>query len=92
MEEIQEHRERSMTESVTIRIDAKENYRCNQSFLRGAENQELDNRLENSVINYVHRWLEFEGSKGKQPGLNMLEHYAAGANTCYLQMIFVKIL
>ena len=40
----------------------------------------LDNGLENLVINFVPRWSEFEGSKGKQSVFNMLEHYAVGAN------------
>ena len=33
-----------------------------------------------------------EGSKWKQPGLNMLEHYSAGAKNRYLQFSFVKSL
>ena len=91
-EEIQDHRDRSLSESITIGLDTKEHYQCNRSFRRGADNQELEYGLENSVINFVHRWSDFEGSKGNQPGLNMLEHYAAGANTRYLQLRFVKIL
>ena len=52
----------------------------------------LDNGLENSVINFVHRWSYFEVSNGKQPGLNMLEHYVEGDKNHYLHMRFVEIL
>ena len=92
LEEIQDHRNMSLAYSITIRIDVKEHYRYNPYFRRRVENQELDNGLDNSVINFVHRWSDFEGSKGKQTGFNMLEHYAAGANTQYLQISILKIL
>ena len=92
MEEIKDHRDRSLTDSITSRLDYKENYQCIFSFLRGAENQALDNELDNSVINSVHIGSDLEGSKGNNQGFNILEHYAAGVNTCYLYMSFVKIL
>ena len=82
----------SLAESITIGIYVKEHYQCNHCFRRGAENKELDNWLDNSVIEFVHRWSYFEESKGKQPGLNMLEHYSVGANIRYLQTIFFDIL
>ena len=44
------------------------------------------------MINFVHTCLEFDGSKGKQTGFDMLEHYAAGDNNRYLHLIFFKIL
>ena len=92
LEEIQEHRDRSLSDSVPSSIDNNEHYPYNIYFLRGEDNQALENGLYHLVINFVHRWLEFEGSKGKQPLLNMLEHFAEVANTRYLQMRFFKIL
>ena len=50
LEEIQEHRDRILADSIPSGIDSKENYRCNQNFRRGDKNQALENRLENSVI------------------------------------------
>ena len=92
LEEIQYHRDRSLADSIHRGIVAKGHYRCNHYFRRGAENQVLDNGLENSVLNFVHRWSEFKGSKGNHPGFNILEQYTAGGNTRYLQTSFVKIL
>ena len=92
MEEIQEYRDRSLEDSIPRRLEANNHYQCNRSLRRGADNQELENGFENSVINFVYRCLNFEGSKGNQPGFNMLEHYAAGDNTRYLHLRFVRIL
>ena len=92
MEEIQEYRDRSLEDSIPRRLEAKDHYQCNCSLRRGADNQPLGNGLENSVINFVYRCLDFEGIKGKKPGLNMLEHYATEAKNRYPQMIFVKIM
>ena len=92
LEEIQEHRDSSLSDSVLSSIDNNYHYPYHRYFLRGEDNQVLENGLYNLVINFVHEWSEFEGSKGKQPGLNMLEHFAEVANTRYLQMRFVKIL
>ena len=92
LEEIQDHRERSLVDSIISGPEVKEHYRCNLSFRRRAENQALGNGLDNSVIKFVHRWSEFEGSKGKHPGFNMFEQHTAGANICYLHMRFVNIL
>ena len=52
MEEIQEHRDRILADSITIRLGTKEHYRCNLYFRREVENQVLDNELDNSVINF----------------------------------------
>ena len=86
LEEIKDHRDRILSESIPSGLDAKDHYQCNHYFSRVAENQALENGLENSVINFVHRWLKFEVSKGKQPGLNMLENYVLVSNTRYLQL------
>ena len=81
-----------MSDSITRRFETKEHYRYNIYLRRGTENQQLDIELDNSVINFIHIWLEFKGSKGKYRGLNILEYYVAGDKTRYLQMRFVKIL
>ena len=54
--------------------------------------QELDNGVKENLINFVHKWSEYKGSKGKQSGFNMFEHYAADVNTRYIQLIFAKSL
>ena len=59
---------------------------------RGAENQALDDGVKKNVINFVQKWLDYNGRKGKHPGFNILEHYAYGDNTRYLQLRFVKSL
>ena len=56
LEEIQDHSDRSLSDSIPSRLDVKDHYLCNCSFRRGEENQALDNGLENSVINFVHMW------------------------------------
>ena len=83
-DEIQDHRDRSLENSIPRGLDARENYQCNRSFFRGSKNQSLENGLYNPVMHLVHRWLEIERSKGKQSGFNMLEHYVAVASTRYL--------
>ena len=56
LEKIQDHRYRSLADSIPSGLDAKEHYRYNHSFRRGAENQVSGNGLDNSVINFIHRW------------------------------------
>ena len=56
LEEIQDYRDRSLAYSINIGVDAREHYQCNHYFHRGAENQAMDDVLENSVINFVCRW------------------------------------
>ena len=92
LEKIQEHRYKILAESIPSGLEAKENYQWNWYLHRGAENQALYNRLDNSAIKKFHRWSELEGSKVSQPGFTMLEKHTAGANTRYLQLIFVKVL
>ena len=54
------------------------------------ENKALDNGVKENVINFFHIWSDYIGSKGKRPGLNMLEQCEVVANTRYLQLRFVK--
>ena len=75
LEEILEHRGRSIAYSILAGLDAKDHYQHNRSYRRGSENQALENGLDNSGIKKIHIWSKFEGSKVKQPGLNILEHY-----------------
>ena len=59
---------------------------------RGAENTALDQGLHPNVINFVHRWSEFERNKGRLPGFDMMQHYAAGSKTRYMQLQFSECL
>jgi len=68
-------------------LDVTVHYRCARSFRRGAENMALEEGLEDRVIQFVHRWGKFERSRGSQPGFNMMEHYAEGASTLYMQQL-----
>ena len=81
MEDIQIYRDINLDESIPRGMNVRENYWWNNSFQIGVENQALDNGVKETVINFTHRWSEYEVSKGKHPGFNILEHYAAGANT-----------
>ena len=56
LEGIKEHRGSSLVDSIPSRLGVKDHYLCNRSFRRRAENQVLDNGLDNSVISFVHRW------------------------------------
>ena len=47
LEEIQDHRDRSLADSIPSRLDVKDHYQCNHSFQRGVENQALGNGLDN---------------------------------------------
>ena len=67
-------------------------YRLARSCRRGAENTALDQGMSETVVNFVHRWSKFERNKGRQPGFNMMEHYAAGSKTRYMQLQFSECL
>ena len=92
LEDIRIHRDRNLSKSIPIDLYVQEHYRCSRSFRKSAENQVLDNGVKKNVINFFHWWSEYKVGKGKQPGFNMLDHYASGANTRYLQLSFVKSL
>ena len=66
-------------------------YRCFRSFRRGAEITANNAGLSEMIIKFVHRWDKYEKKRGKQPGFNMLEHYADGINTRPLQLAFTSI-
>ena len=89
LEELQSSANPVLAGLIPRGISVVEHFRCSRSFRRGAENEALDNGVDRNVINFVHRWASFEKSRGKQPGgFNMLEHYAAGASTRYMQLSF----
>ena len=50
LEEIQDHRDRILSDFILSGLEFKGNYRYSCSFYRGAENQALENGFENSVI------------------------------------------
>jgi hypothetical protein len=74
--------------SIPRGIDVRKSYRCFRSFRRGSEITANNVGVSETVINFVHRWSKYEKKRGKQPGFNMLEHYADGVNTRPLQLKF----
>ena len=92
MENIQIHRDLNLGDSIPRGLNFQEHYLCNISFCREVGNYALDNSVKENVINFVHRWSEYKRRKVKQPGFNILEHYAEVANKRYLQLSFVKSL
>jgi hypothetical protein len=71
-------------------IDVKQVYRCSRSFRRGAEISAKNAQVSDAIISFIHRWGKYEKKRGKQPGFNMLEHYADGINTRPLQLVFTS--
>ena len=90
LEEIQIHRNINLADCIPRGLNVWEHYQCNLSFRRGAEKHALDNGVKENVINFFHMWSEYKESEGKQPGFNMLENYATGTTTRYLQLRFVN--
>ena len=88
LEELQGREGPLLSGLIPAGIKVRDHYRCSRSFRRGAESEALDNGVDPLVINFVHRWSRFEKSKGKQPGFDMMEHYASGSNTRYMQLSF----
>ena len=74
MGDIQIHRDRNLEESIPRGMNVREHCWCNRSFHRGVEKQLLDNGVEKNVMNFVHRWSEYEVIIGNHPGFNMLEN------------------
>ena len=71
-------------------VSVRKFYRCFRSFRRGAEVTANNLELSDTIIKFVHRWDKYEKKRGKQPGFNMLEHYADGINTRPLQLAFTS--
>ena len=67
-------------------------WRLARSLRRGAEAEALDQGVSDLVIKFIHRWGRYETSRGAEPGFNMLEHYASGAETRYMQIKFTASL
>jgi len=86
LKEMQE--EDRYAELIPRGLTVEENYLCFRSFRRGAEVTALNQKVEQTVIEFVHRWSKFEKSQGKVPGFNMLEHYAEGARMRPTQILF----
>ena len=71
-------------------VSVRKSYRCFRSFRQGAEVTANNLELSDTIIKFVHRWDKYEKKRGKQPGFNMLEHYADGINTRPLQLAFTS--
>ena len=72
-------------------VSVRKFYQCSQSLRRGAEVTANNLELSDTIIKFVHdRWDKYEKKRGKQPGFNMLDHYADGINTCPLQLAFTS--
>ena len=67
-------------------------WRLARSLRRGAEVEALEQGVSELDIKFIHRWGRYETSRGAEPGFNMLEHYAAGAETRYMQIKFTAAL
>ena len=65
-------------------------YRCYRSLRRGADITATNNGVKEPTINFVHRWDKYENKRGKQPGFDMIQHYADGINTRPLQICYTS--
>ena len=79
-------------DEIPSSLDVTSWYRVARSCRRGAENTALDQGISSEVVKFVHRWSKFERNKGRLPGFDMLEHYAAGNKTRYMQLQFSQCL
>ena len=63
-------------------------YRCFRSLRRGANITATNKGVKETTINFVHRWDKYETKRGRQPGFDMIQHYADGINTRPLQICY----
>jgi hypothetical protein len=70
------------------RLAIREYCRCFRSFRRGAENEALNNGVKEDTIKLVNRWRAYEQKRGKQPGFDMMHHYAYGSAVRRKQLTF----
>ena len=80
--------EERYAELIPRGLKVEENYLCFRSFRRGAEVTALNQKVDQTVIEFVHRWSRYERSRGRVPGFNMVEHYAEGARMRLTQLLF----
>ena len=75
-------------EDIPRNKDVRDYFRTFRSFRRGAENEALAQEVDELIIDFVHRWNRYEQNRGKEPGFNMMEHYASGYANRYNQIFF----
>ncbi len=75
-------------EEIPPGLDVRKWWRADRSMRRGAEIEALNAGIGDTTINFVHRWGRIEKNRGAEPGFDMLEHYASGVKTRYLQIKF----
>lgn len=75
-------------EELPVGMDVRKWWRADRSMRRGAEIEALNAGVHPKVINFIHRWGRIEKNRGAEPGFDMLEHYASGIKTRYLQIEF----
>ena len=73
-------------------LDIESEFRMARSLRRGSESEALDQGLPESTVRLVNRWGSYEKNRGAEPGFDMLDHYAASANTRYKQISYSAIL
>ena len=85
---IRMQQEERYAELIPRGLKVEDNYLCFRSFRRGAEVTALNQKVDQTVIEFVHRWSRYERSRGRVPGFNMVEHYAEGARMRPTQLLF----
>ena len=88
LKEIQHTRE--LEQDLPFGVDVELFYRCDRSFRRGGATTASNNGISKEIIEFVHRWSNYEKNKGRPPNHNMLQHYADGARTRPLQLAFTS--
>jgi hypothetical protein len=74
--------------AISKGLSVRTSYRCFRSLRRGANITATNKGVSESTINFVHRWNKFELKRGRQPGFDMIQHYADGVNTRPLQISY----
>jgi len=57
-------------------IDVVEEYAVGRSFRRGSNTQAINQKVDERDIDLNNRWRRFEAARGRQPRLQMQQHYA----------------
>ncbi len=73
-------------------LDVETEFRMARSLRRGSESEALDQGVPESTVRLVNRWGSYERNRGAEPGFDMLDHYAASANTRYKQISYSAVL
>ena len=69
-------------------LAVRSSHRCFRSLRRGANITATNKGVKETTINFVHRWDKYETKRGRQPGFDMIQHYADGINTRPLQICY----